>query len=69
VLRRQLDALPEHLRRPCVLRFEQGLTSADIARELGLTPVNVRRRLVLAYRQLRTALDVSRPPRTHVSGK
>lgn len=63
LLRRQLEALPEHLRRPCVLRFEQGLTSADIARELGLTAVNVRQRLVLAYRKLRTGLDVSGPPR------
>ena len=58
LLRRHFDALPESLKRPCVLRFEHGLASPDIARELGLTPVNVRRRLLLAYQQLRAALGV-----------
>jgi RNA polymerase sigma-70 factor (ECF subfamily) len=63
LLRQHVEALPAPLRGPCVLRFEQDLTSPDIARRLGLTPVNVRRRLCLAYRELRTALEAPRPRR------
>lgn len=58
-LRRQLAALPEPLRQPCAMRFEQGMSYEDIAQALGLTQVNVRRRILLSYRHLRAALGGS----------
>jgi RNA polymerase sigma-70 factor (ECF subfamily) len=54
-LRRQLAALPEPLRQPCAMRFEQGMSYEEIAQALGLTQVNVRRRIMLSYRHLRAA--------------
>lgn len=54
-LRRHLAALPEPLRQPCAMRFEQGMAYEEIARELGLTMGNVRRRIFLSYRHLRTS--------------
>lgn len=58
LLWRHVAALPESLRRPYLLRFEQGLASPDIGQRLGLTAVNVRRRLTVAHRRLRVALGV-----------
>ncbi|HVG57700.1 MAG TPA: sigma-70 family RNA polymerase sigma factor [Hyalangium sp.] len=55
-LRRQFAALPEPLRRPWAMRFEQGMAYEEIARELRLSVGNVRRRIFLSRRHLRSTL-------------
>lgn len=50
-----IQALPPRLRIPLVMRFQGGLSYAEIALELNLTSCNVRKRIQLARERLRVA--------------
>lgn len=56
-----LAALPSWLRVPLVLRYVDGLTSAEIGAALGAPAATIRFRLALARRRMAAALDVPEP--------
>lgn len=55
-VRQQTFALPESLRVPLVMRFQQERSYEDIAACLGLTQCNVRKRIQFGTQRLRHAL-------------
>jgi RNA polymerase sigma-B factor len=57
VLKALLDGLPERERRIVELRFEQGLTQDEIAREVGISQMHVSRLLRASLAALRQAID------------
>ncbi len=56
-LREALDALPDTLRTPLLLRYMEGLTERETAQILSLTLPQLKSRLFRARRKLRRALD------------
>jgi RNA polymerase sigma factor (sigma-70 family) len=56
-LRTRIQALPPRLRDPFVMRFQQGMSYAEIADRLMLTNCNARKRIQLAYAALRRPGD------------
>jgi RNA polymerase sigma-70 factor (ECF subfamily) len=60
-VRAALLTLPAKLREAVLLRFDQGLDYADIARAIGRTEAAVRSRVFLAIRKLRAALGTEEP--------
>ena len=56
-LRMAIDALPEALRLPLLLKYMESMSEKEVARALGLSVPSVKSRLMRARRALRKELD------------